>query len=170
MTTDEPELMIGGTKTSGQGRRRRRSNFLFSLSQLLYALSFFLLSLLLLLYALSFFLPTFDIVIEGKRSTSYGYEAFLIGLTSPFLYGGLRLFAPWLANLVVWSGLIGFVRGRFGRAFIAGLVATTLAATLLFGECDPSLLLVGYYLWLLSMGILTLAAACRLVELWCWPP
>jgi hypothetical protein len=119
-----------------------------------------------LLWALSFFLPTFDIVVEGKRSTSYGYDAFLIGLFSilgsPY-FGGLRTFAAWLANPLLWIGLLAFVKNRFGRAFILGVMATTLAATLLVGEGDLSLLLIGYSLWLLSMAIFTLAAGVGLL-------
>jgi len=116
--------MIGATKTSGRGKRRWHANSLCLVA--------------LLLYALSFFLPTFDIVVEGKRSTSCGYDAFVIGLMSPFaspVFGGLRAFAPWLANPLLWTG------------------------ALLFGEGDRSLILIGYSMWLSSMGIFTLAAA-----------
>src|SRR5690242_1977717 len=66
------------------------------------------------LYGLSFLLPTFDIVVGGEASTSYGYDAFLVGLLSPlnsFLFG-LDVFVPWLANPMLWLGLAAFARGR----------------------------------------------------------
>src|SRR5947209_19777298 len=136
-----------GRRTAGRrGTHCRRANVLCVLS--------------LLLYALSFFLPTFY-VFKGGRSASYGYEAFMIGLMSSFAspyFGGVRVFAPWLANPLLWIGVIGFVRGHFRRAVILGVVATIAAATLLVGQGDRSFLLNGYLLWLLSMGMFTLAA------------
>jgi hypothetical protein len=121
-------------------------------------------------YSISFFLPTFEIVVKGTPSVSYGYEAFAIGLLSPLLsplFGGLRVFAPWLANPLFWFGAVSFVTSRCRRACAAGVTAgvtaiVTSTSLWVFNDSESrSLLLLGYYLWVLSIVLLTLAAAMK---------
>jgi hypothetical protein len=117
-------------------------------------------------YASSFFLPTFAIVVDGKRSVSCGYDAFLIGTLSPLaspFFGGYRVFVPWLANPMLWVGVALFTIGRPRGAFNAGIIAIGLSGTLLLPvEAEGfRLILVGYYVWVVSMAMLALAAGIR---------
>jgi hypothetical protein len=114
------------------------------------------------IYLLSFSLPPFAIGVQGERAIDYGYWAFVIGFASPLagpFFGGLRAFAPWVANPILWFGIYRFVSGQYGAALLAGVLATLMSATLLFGEGDQSLFLAGYSMWLLSMAMFTLVAA-----------
>jgi len=119
----------------------------------------------LLFYVCSFALPAFDIVIDQQPSSSFGYQAFLIGIMAPFsspYYGGPRAFASWLANPLFWWGTFQSARYRCRQASIAGGLATILAASLLIGEGNKCLLREGYYVWLMSMGMFAL------VSTWWW--
>jgi hypothetical protein len=113
-----------------------------------------------LLYIVSFFLPAFAIGIEGKRSIDFGYSAFVIGGCSLFAgpyFGEARSFLPWLANPILWLAVVYFVMGRPKQACISGFMATALSATLLIGTVHE-LILMGYYAWLASFVVLTVAA------------
>ncbi|HEY1861099.1 MAG TPA: hypothetical protein VGG61_12130 [Gemmataceae bacterium] len=118
------------------------------------------------LYASSFFLPTFAIVVDGKRCVSYGAEGFFIGLFAPIaspFFGGVRTFFPWLANPIWWFALVRFTQGRATVACIAGIAAPIVALSLLFFADSEgrNLILIGYYVWILSMAILPLAAGMK---------
>jgi hypothetical protein len=128
----------------------------------------FVFSLSVAIYAISFFLPTFEIVVDGKPSFSYGYEAFSIGFLSPFLSpfcGGLRTFLPWLANPLYWFGVVGFVTHQYRRACFVGVIATATSTTLwIFNDPESrTLFLIGYFLWVLSIGLVTLATKIKCV-------
>ena len=132
-----------------------------------YLVAVFVCSLSMTIYAASFFLPTFEIGVDGKRSISYGYEAFAISFLSPLqpLFGGLRAFIPWLANPLFWFEFVGFVTHRYRRACVAGVLAIAASTTLwLFNDAESrSLLVIGYYIWVLSIVLLTLATSIK----WC---
>lgn len=114
-----------------------------------------LLGLSLILYGISFWLPTFQIVTEGHVSESCGYEAFCWGLVSLFVspyVGGARLFTTWLANVFYFTGLWFAARRRVKHALISHCLASCLSASMLFFAWENiSLVLIGYYTWLLSM-------------------
>jgi hypothetical protein len=120
------------------------------------------------MYALSFFLPTF-----ADHERHYGYEAFFVAFASifnPFLEQLRLYFITWLANPTLWFGLERFATGRCRMAFVAGVIATALSATLipvtlLIADSERGILNAigympnGYMLWHSSMGMFTLAAA-----------
>jgi hypothetical protein len=110
----------------------------------------------LLCYVASFFLPTFEIAADGRSEASDGFAAFGVSFLALFqpLYGGLRVFATWLANPAFWYGAVQFARGRRGRAIVASGVALLLGCQPLFWP----LILVGYYLWFVSMAMLMTAS------------
>jgi hypothetical protein len=60
-----------------------------------------------------------------------------------------------LANPAFWLGLFLLGIRRWWGTTVAGLLATTLAAVPLW--CVPDKLLTGYYLWISSMVVLTVA-------------
>jgi hypothetical protein len=116
-------------------------------------------------YTLSFFLPTFAIRIGEKCTVHLGYEAFEVGLVSPlnFYFGGFGMFIIWLANPVLWYAFYRFAVSRDIAAFLAGAASTLLALTLfIFGDpTQRDLVLVGYYVWVLSIALFTVAAAMK---------
>jgi hypothetical protein len=51
-------------------------------------------------YAASFALPAFDVVVEGRAHSDYGYSAFLLAFFAIWqpMFGGAEAFLHWLAN------------------------------------------------------------------------
>jgi hypothetical protein len=121
-------------------------------------------SLSLALYVLSFLLPAFKIVVDGRSEISYGYEAFVVSILYSFSPDGFTAFVPWVANPMLWVGSILFMRTRFASACVAGMGACAMAATLLLRDAESRhLLLMGYYVWVLSMVLFTVAGAIQVV-------
>jgi hypothetical protein len=117
------------------------------------------------MYALSFFLPAFGVGVESQLDANNGFEAFAVSFlacVNPF-FGGLNAFVPWLGNPMFWVAVWFFAIGRCRRACLAGALATVMSATLwLFADSESRhLLFIGYYVWLLSMAMLTVAAAIK---------
>lgn len=80
-----------------------------------------------------------------------------------FFYGifGILSFSPvWFANPVFWVGVILLAAYRPLGAMICGLIAVLLALTGMYPFRPEEKLLIGYYLWLTSMGLLFLTGAC----------
>jgi hypothetical protein len=128
-------------------------------------------------YCVSFFLPTFAIRIDGTLVVNGGFDAFIAGFFSFFnvFFGGPSVFMLWLANPVLWAGYYRFMKARDMEALLAGTIATCLSLTCFLSR-DPAesdLILVGYYVWVLSIILFTLAATvkwatcgCPLPHIW----
>jgi hypothetical protein len=114
-------------------------------------------------YTASFFLPAFGIGTQGQVEVHDGAEAFLVSLMAPSWplpgTGGLTALVVWLANPAFWAGAVFFVRGHHGRA-----LATSCGALILgCWHALAPLVLVGYYVWLVSFSLLTLSCVVRLL-------
>jgi hypothetical protein len=114
-------------------------------------------------YAASFFLPAFTVVVGEESSTEKGYLAFILSWEAACdpLIGGIRVGASCLANPAMWCACLWLLSGRSKWACIAGASATALSTSLLIGNYDLDGLLIGYYLWVASMGLITLAAGAK---------
>lgn len=113
-------------------------------------------SMALCVYGISLFLPTYEMVIWGRPDIGKGYHAFLWGAILP------RLWIPWLANPLFWFGAICFVAHRYQWALIGGIMAlaasTSTTLWLFYGPEHGPQLFIGYYLWMVSTVLLSLAA------------
>ena len=109
-------------------------------------------------YSGSFVLPAVDFGPHRRgdvfelSGTSSGFEAFFLAI--PAILSGLPV---WLANPVFWLGLILLAAYRPLGAAICGAIAVLLALTGLQPVESQEILLVGYYVWLTSIGLLFLA-------------
>lgn len=108
-------------------------------------------------YLASFALPALDGML-GIQLFVLAYYQMLVGLLH---------FAPsmmvWLANPLFWYGYAALRRGNGGKAARCGFAATIIALFILL-PMDRELqdaLGWGYYLWLASMVLLTLAGWSR---------
>jgi hypothetical protein len=87
-----------------------------------------------------------------------GWAGFLM-----FMMGGYMIFAAWLANPLLWYGLHSMLKGRHGRALVAGVVATGLGLLALppcleANSRDPQYVPhSAYWTWLASMSLLASA-------------
>jgi hypothetical protein len=126
--------------------------------------------LILLVYAISFWLPLFvnHVPPPGRQGglvfqpagtyITPGWAGFLM-----FMMGGYMIFAAWLANPLLWYGLHSMLKGRHGRALIAGVVATGLGLLALppcleANSRDPQYVPhSAYWTWLASMSLLASA-------------
>jgi hypothetical protein len=93
----------------------------------------------------------------GDGDLLLGYEALMVSsdLRDPFW--------PVFANLALLAGCIGYAVGQSTLALVAGIAGTALSvATLQLGN-DPGELMVGFWLWVAAMVVLTLAAAFELL-------
>lgn len=118
-------------------------------------------------YAISFLLPTFKIIVSENISVSYGYDVFVIGFVAPLatpIFGDMKVFIPWLANPLLWVGARLFAMKHWHLAYVIGAIATALSATPLFGYTNRDLLLIGYFVWVISLGMFTLAAV--IIAIW----
>jgi hypothetical protein len=73
--------------------------------------------------------------IAGPDRPFYGYLAFFFAMLQPCnpSLAGAWLFGTWLANPIFWRGLFWYVKGRRGRAAVAGLLSLDLALSILLG-------------------------------------
>jgi hypothetical protein len=116
------------------------------------------------LYGVSFVLPTFVMRDSAGVEVHLGYQAFTAALCSPLLGpegGALRIAVLlWLANPIYWRGSYHLVAGRYMRAFTEAVIATGLAAAffMLGVASEPDFSPIGYYAWLVSIGLLAVAA------------
>jgi hypothetical protein len=124
---------------------------------------------------------------EVRTRTFSGAESFAIAIDAPFvtifwfpsgrvkewydshavwLWSLIKFSLPWLANLVLWIGVLALVHEYWGRAALAGTGALLLGLTARYA-LGPALQLRppnsitfshGYYTWLSSMGLLILAS------------
>ncbi len=114
-------------------------------------------------YVVSLFLPAVGVSVLGPPSTLYGCEAFTASLRSfpdvlkdfPSDLFSLCACVAWLANPVLWVGMILVAWRRYGSGCMAGAMAVALAMPIWL-EIDE--VYAGYYLWVLSMALLMLAA------------
>lgn len=115
-------------------------------------------------YAASFALPAFDIVVEGRAKSEYGFTAFQMAFLALWqeMFGGLVAFLVWVANPAFWAAAILFARGQFSRALAASCAAVLLGCWFVFAR----LILIGYYVWVASMALLLAACAIRVLETW----
>ncbi len=105
------------------------------------------------LYGISFFPNALD----GMP----GYVLFLYGAFFSVTIIGLYVSFAWLANPLLWAGLIAFAQGRFARARNYGLAATAFALSFLvapYATPGNGGLRIGYWLWLGSIACLPIAA------------
>lgn len=108
-------------------------------------------------YLVSFALPALDGML--------GIQLFVLAYYHMLL--GLLHFAPsmmvWLANPLFWYGYAALRRGNGGKAALCGLAATIIALSVLWlmGRELQGALGWGFYLWLGSMVMLTLAGLSR---------
>jgi hypothetical protein len=109
------------------------------------------------LYLLSMVLPAID---QGPSDPPFpSGEA--LGFQVTFLGGilllatGLPQMIPVLANPVHWIGWVLLVCGRRRGAAVAGILGLLLALSALFMPMGT--LLIGYYVWLISMAALAVA-------------
>jgi hypothetical protein len=109
-----------------------------------------------LLYLASFPLPAID--------GTPGYTAFLWGGWFSAMIFGLPVTFPWLANPILWIGLVYLHKREFARAFLCGFVATILAASFFFMMRTQAHLGIGYWLWLASMASLMFASTAERVR------
>lgn len=124
-------------------------------------------SVVLGVYALSFFLPTVEdgnehcvsqliprsnsLLVRSER-IRLGWEVFY--LVPRFLPFSLGYLPAWVANVVLWHGLVALARDRWVRARTAAWLGVPLGlSALLVAPYDRGWLtiLMGYYVWLLSM-------------------
>ena len=116
-------------------------------------------ALITVLYAGAFVLPACEF-----SSPMKGYEAFLSGLFFAAGSGLLRwisfvLSSGWLANPLFAVGIVCLLRGRTVAASALGVAALLVAIKAgLFAYGAEVPLLLGYYVWLLSIGALAVAA------------
>jgi hypothetical protein len=136
-----------------------------------------------LLYLGSFFLPAWEDpncpAWREKGRQHSGFEAFSyswgvvervssgpdVSQEHPLMEHAL---IAWLANPLLWVGLVMFALGRNGEAMVLGLWAFLLGLTALLGlmgyDYDSATPLLGYCLWLGCMVLLIAAGAA------CHPP
>jgi hypothetical protein len=113
------------------------------------------------LYWISFFMPVLG-PLGGEES---GIFAFIICLISPLapMLGDLApfMFMGWLANPLLWASLYFLARAQYQKACFAAAIATVLAAIIgiVVASRGPPPLAFGYFMWLSSMPLMTIAAA-----------
>jgi hypothetical protein len=134
--------------------------------------------LILLVYAISFGLPLFIKHVPQPGSQgglvfqpagtyiTRGWVGFVMCSWGGYMISvttGAMMSAAWLANPLLWYGLHGMLRGRNGRALVAGVVATGLGL-LALPPCleanirDPQYMPhSAYWTWLASMFLLAIA-------------
>lgn len=112
------------------------------------------------IYLVSLLLPVFD-------EAGFGWQAFMISFLSIFdthrSSGHIKIpfLVPlaWFANPALWVGYYFLLRSSFLRAMIAAMVALLLAMPILLQEGSwPQ---AGYWVWLLSMMVLAIAAGAQ---------
>jgi hypothetical protein len=103
-----------------------------------------------LLYITAGFSDALIIRNEGGALEKFtGWEAFTIGWLTPFL-------PVWLANLWLFFAVCLLWGGSFDGSFFLGLLGLGSALLLILVELQG--LRVGYWLWVGSIGVLTLSA------------
>ena len=113
-----------------------------------------MLVLVLCCYLVSFVLPTIHTTgnISFEQRCLLGWEVFCqVILSLPFS----ALYLPaWFANCFLCSGVLALIEGRWRSAEISAWLCVVLALSALLpalGDADWLTILVGYYVWLLSM-------------------
>jgi hypothetical protein len=116
-------------------------------------------ALITLLYAAAFVLPAY-----AFSSPMMGYEAFLSGLffaagTGLLSWISFVLSSGWVANPLFAVGIVCLLRGRTVAASALGVAALLFAIKAgLFAYSSEVPLLLGYYVWLLSIAALAAAS------------
>ncbi len=100
-------------------------------------------------YAVSFVLPAFVIVVEGRESASYGYEAFVVCFLNGGGMFGIVPFIVWLANPFFWSAAVLWQLKKMRAAAVCAGVAFVLGLLVAHSQVRA-----GYWLWLASMLLL----------------
>src|SRR5262245_31434883 len=111
-------------------------------------------------YVASFFFAVSP-SLPGSTSKETGAYYFIFGFLFSITGVGLVYSFPWLANPVLWLGLVNLWLGNFRWAWRMGVISTILASSyMLFLTSDlkegnpPA---IGYWLWLASMAQLAWA-------------
>lgn len=128
------------------GRRHRRATTLMLLSALL--------------YGVSFLLPAFiEMEYHGEVTVARGYVAFFMAALSPFsdLIRDPLIVAAFLANPLLWASAVCFWRERYLASWVTSGLAAMLSMAIWLKLYEW--LLIGYYVWVFSMVLFTVASA-----------
>jgi len=119
-----------------------------------------ILALSLALYIASLVLPVYQTAAFGGLKSIYGFEALLAGPLG-FIVGHFS----WAANLLLWASWAKVSGEDRGAALLLACLAVVVALQFLMGktisagyDAVPYRPVVGYYVWLASMGVAAIAA------------